>query len=360
MRASNGISHRRSLAALAVLLLFVLVALVVILFRMIMQPEAPRWDRYLSPGVDVVAVINGPGEGAVPFFSGPMGVATGPNGDIYVADSKNNRVCVFSRDGEFKFEFGGLGIAKPAPEARKTWQPGLFNYPVGIDCDDDGDVYVADFYNNQIQVFDAQGTFLRAFPDRDAVVGKGSSGQGGTGIAVTDVSVVDGRVYATDAYQIFVFTTEGEYVAQFGRPGRAPGELDHPNGVVADRRGMVYVSDSNHARVTAFTQDGAPVWTVGAVPESLDDQEDSVFGLPRGLCIAENGTIYVTDAFQFGLVELGPDGSVAHQHGIRGSTPGTFDFPNDVEVSGRNLVVADKGNNRVQVVRLDEDDISLD
>ncbi|MFA5844969.1 MAG: hypothetical protein WC971_09105 [Coriobacteriia bacterium] len=344
-------SPRTVFLGLAVALTFVLTVLVLALLGYLRIPGLSGRAHELA-GLRSILEIRGPGVGPRPLFKRPMGVAVSPRRRIYVTDTGNDRVCVFSLDGKFLFEFGGSGVAKILPGGIKTWRPGRLNYPVGIDCDEEGNVYVADFRNDQIQVFDADGRYLRVFPDRDSIVGRGGSGQDGTGIAVTDVAVRDGKVYATDTYQVLEFSTDGNLIRQFGRPGRGPGDLDHPNGVAVGRDGTVYVSDSNHARIVAFSEEGEVLWELGRIPRDLSDGAIGDFSLPRGLTVLNDGSLVVADAFDFSLVMASQHGRLLQRFGQRGETAGELNFPNDVDRSGRYFVVADKENDRVQVVEL--------
>jgi sugar lactone lactonase YvrE len=354
-RSRFSLTSRQAFVALAVVLAIALIALIVYLLLFLGRPESLRTTEAVA-GVQPIWQVFGPGTGDRPLFSRPMGVAVGSRGRVYVTDSQNNRVCVFDSSGRFLFEFGSFGIAKPLPGAQNTYVPGSLNYPVGIDTDQEGNVYVASFRNDSVEVFDAAGKPLRRFPDPGAVVGKGSSGQDGTGIAVTDVAVFKDRVYATDQYQVFVFTLEGELVDQWGKPGVEPGDLDHPNGLAVGEDGTVYVSDSNHARVTAFTPEGKPIWTFGEPQGSVDTSQTSTvvpkIELPRGLAVASNGSVLVTDAFRFGITRLSADGELLSVYGERGVDPGQFNFLNDIEVYRSFVVIADKENGRVQMVRL--------
>lgn len=339
---------RRGFIAIVVVLVVVLVGLSVFLIMYLARPNG-----YVVRGGDVVAglepvlVIDGPGRGEHPDFVRPMGVAFGKNGRIYVSDTENNRVVVFSPSGRYLFEFGGFGITKPLTGFEATWQEGLMNSPLGIASDEDGDVYLADFRNDQIQVFDADGEFLRRFPEPGQMVGRGTSGQEGTGIAVTDVAVWGDLVYALDSYQVVVFTKEGEFVRQFGRPGSGPGEFDHPNGIDVMADSTVIVADSNNSRVQAFSLDGVFQWETGA-----QGGAKHAFGLPRGVAALDDDTIAVVDAFDFAIVLLDRSGKVISPLGQRGTRPAELSFPNGLDGEGDLLVVADKENNRVQVVRI--------
>jgi len=301
-------------------------------------------------GLTPVLVIDGPGRGDQPSFKRPMDAAFAPNGRIYAVDTGNNRITVFSRNGRFLFAFGGFGLTKPLPGYEATWQEGLMNSPLGIEVDDNGDVYVADFRNDQIQVFDARGRFLRRFPDPNTVVGRGASGQDGTGIAVTDVALWGDYVCALDSYQVVVFTKEGQFVRQFGRPGSGPGEFARPNGIAVMPDSTILVADSNNGRVQAFTLDGVFMWETGVKGGTPYE-----FGLPRGIAVLDEDTIAVVDAFTFSVVLLDGQGVPVGSVGTRGVLPAQLNFPNGIDVSadGELLLVADKENDRVQVLRLD-------
>jgi sugar lactone lactonase YvrE len=353
-RSRFALTSRQVFTALAIVLALLLIGLIIYLLLALPDEGLLSMGGEPVAGIEPLFAIEGPGVGDHPTFDRPLGVAVGPDGRIWVADTGHDRVTVFDDGGGFLFEFGTKGILKPSPAVDATWEGGLFNFPVGIDVDEDGFVYVADFHNSQIQMFDEDGEFVRAFPDPFEPTGEGSSGEGG-GLAVTDVHTTDGRVFATDEWQVFEFTDEGEFVDQFGKPGSEPEDLDHPNGVAAAEDGTVYVSDSNHHRVTAFESDGEVVWTVGRTPEGLSDTGEREFGLPRGLTVMDDGTIIVVDAFDFQLVRISPDGEILSEHGRRGTALGELNFPNDVDSRGDILVVADKENDRVQVLRLIEE-----
>ncbi len=349
---SDAVQRSRVTKVLVGVLLALLVGPVLILLYYSGRPRAAVEYRQGSLELEWMYAIDGPGAGEMPRFDGPLGVALAANGDLFVADSGNNRVCVFDRDGAFVREWGGFGIAKPAAGVSATWKPGLFNYPVGIEVGDDRLVYVADFRNDQISVFSQEGEFVRAFPDPLKVVGRGGSGQDGTGIAVTDVAVRDGYVYATDTYQVFVFTPDGAFVRQFGKPGSGLSDLYHPAGLAAGVDSL-YVADSNHQRVTAFNSFDQPTWSTATwIDDTAEGTGKTGFGLPRGLTRTAEGLIVVADAVGQSLIVMDENGSVLASLGERGTVPGRFNFPADVASLGDVLAVADKANDRVQLFAL--------
>ena len=71
-----------------------------------------------------------------------LGICVGPSGQLFVSDFWNHRVVVFDPTGQFLTTFG-----------RKGAEPGEFDTPAGIAVDEDGFVYVCDQMNSRIQVF---------------------------------------------------------------------------------------------------------------------------------------------------------------------------------------------------------------
>lgn len=352
-RAGFYLSPRRSFIVLAVALGVVLLALVAYLIWLSRPADFSTKGGARNAGIIPELTIYGPGRGEAARFAKPMGAAWSADGErIYVADTKNNRVIAFDSDGKYLFDVGGFGIAKPLQGSKRTWDPGELNYPTDVATDRRGNIYVADFYNDSISVFDRKGAFVRRFPDPYSAAGKGGSGQAGGGIAVTALTVEDNLVYATDTFQVFVFKTDGTYVRQFGKPGAGPGDLDHPGGIAVASNGRIYVSDSNHNRVIAFTPEGEQIWTTGRPLTELRKETDNPFVLPRGLTVLRDGSILVADPLGQQLVKLDENGRVLANYGMRGAAEGELNFPNDVDSKAEHILVSDRENDRVQVVRL--------
>jgi len=94
-------------------------------------------------------------------FSLPTDVAFAPNGDFYVTDGYGNaRVVKFSHDGKYLLEWGSRGTG-----------PGQFELPHNVVVDAQGRVYVTDRENRRIEVFDANGEFLKQWPTIEGVSG---------------------------------------------------------------------------------------------------------------------------------------------------------------------------------------------
>jgi DNA-binding beta-propeller fold protein YncE len=106
-------------------------------------------------------------------FNQPWGITLDQDGNIYVADWKNHRVQKLSADGKFLMKIGQHGtLSEPggayavtplgpyvtAGEENVGYpKAGLLNHPTDVAVDSDGDIYVADWGNHRISVFDAEG-----------------------------------------------------------------------------------------------------------------------------------------------------------------------------------------------------------
>lgn len=363
LRKSKGLKSRKGIDARTlawVILIILLLTLAGLLYYiLIVLPKLGGGvveDNPQKVGkMEFLFAVYGPGVGDKPYFSRPMGVATDSSGNMYVTDSVDNRVCVFNKEGRYLFSWGKQGIAWPLAGYKATWKPGTFNNPYGIAIDENGDVYVADSVNQQIQVFNSRGKFLRSFPKPWDKIGHGGGGRG-EGLYPMALDVKDGKVYIADAYQIVIFTTEGKFIRQFGSPGRQEGRLDRPNGIAVGKDGTIYVSDSNNLRLEAFTNAGKLKWVVGAPVESVtdvDEKSSREFGLPRGIALDAKDNIFVTDAFHFSIKVYDKNGNKLGEVGERGTLPGTFNFPNDIAITKNGIAyITDRANNRVQAVRI--------
>jgi streptogramin lyase len=96
----------------------------------------------------------------------PWGITIDDDGEIYIADWNNNRIQKFSPDGTHKLSFGSGKPAGVSPDGGTPYShnymshipvnPNDLNHPTGVAVDGDGDVYVVDWMNERIVIFDSQ------------------------------------------------------------------------------------------------------------------------------------------------------------------------------------------------------------
>ena len=134
-------------------------------------------------------------------FGGPQGVAVDKDGNLYVADTMNDRVEIFDADGKFISTFGKNGDG-----------PGYFERPKGIAIDCDGHIWVADQMQDRLQIFNRDGQL-------EGYIGIGHGNLPGQFKALVGVAIdKQNRVFTTEQYpgrmQMFRYITDAEAAAE--------------------------------------------------------------------------------------------------------------------------------------------------
>ena len=341
--------------------------------------------KYDADGNEVWRV-GGPGTGEGEFLR-PRDVSVATDGTIFVVDTENERIVRLDADGTWlgelntpaRYFLGGTfegdlfyladiqrkvrvfdvdgNEVDTFEEIPDTACADLFDIRDAA-ADSAGNVYVANYRQNAITVFSADGECLRSW-------GSTGSGDGqfrtpyGVSTAVDPVTGEE-LVYVADALnrRVQVFTTEGDFVGKFGTAGDPdePGTLTtlRRASVATDGSGDVWVSDLWGWRVQRWARTSTG-WehaqTLGSgMPPTTDD---AVFHEPRGLVVDQAGTITVMDSIHHQFVRMGLDGTIQGRCGSRGDGNGQYNWPRDVaidETTG-DLWTADTKKNRLQIMR---------
>jgi DNA-binding beta-propeller fold protein YncE len=176
-------------------------------------------------------------------FSHLQGIAIDPEGNVYVADTGNNRIQVFTSNGTYISKF-------PSVWGEFGPRDGRLTSPEGVAIDpSSGNVYVADTGNNRIQVFTSNGSIISKWGEYGTNDGMLRSP---AGIAVDPSS---GNVYVADKdnHRIQVFSSNGTFISKVGIYGFMQEGMRFPKDVTIDpSSGNVYVADTASDRILGF------------------------------------------------------------------------------------------------------------
>lgn len=189
----------------------------------------------------------------------PISVTFGPDGKVYVCDvglTRGHRVLVFEQDGTEVLRFG-----KTVQVNRMQESPGSFYFPNSIAIGPDGEIFVSDGNNRRVQVFDANGRFLR-------LIASSGTPRGMVIDSEKRLIVVDPLAHTIDAYDL-----QGNRLVSFGGPGLGPGQFQYPNDIALDKRGRMYITDRENHQVQVWA------WPTTALPPVVTPEKPVQWGL---------------------------------------------------------------------------------
>ncbi|OQB28119.1 MAG: Serine/threonine-protein kinase PknD [Chloroflexi bacterium ADurb.Bin180] len=287
-------------------------------------------DDYEKQRLDLAAIQ---AFGSSRELNDPKGVAVDHLGRVYVVNTRNHRVEVYSADGQLVQTIGSQGTG-----------PGQFQEPWGIAVAPDGHVYVADTWNHRIEKFDAQGRFVATwgtFGDTGGLLGAPDVLYGPRDIAVTP----DGNLIVSDTgnKRLIKFSPEGTFIAQWGGGGSLPGQFLEPCGVAVDAAGNIYVADVWNHRIQKLSADGVYQSQIAVVGWESESPVNKPY-----LVADQFASVYVTQPDYHRVVKFDSSGRVLSVWGLMGTDERSLNTPSDITLDAQgNVYVVDSGNNRV-------------
>lgn len=222
----------------------------------------------------------------------PWGVAVGADGRVYVADTWNHRVQVFSPEGTFLGKFGSFGQSGNSVLSAPT----QFYGPRDLMVDVDGTIYVSDTGNKRVQVIDQSFRFQRAFGGPGIIAGRLDEP---VGLAMG----LDGLIAIADTWngRVQVFSRDGAHVREWPVAGWESQLVLNKPYLATDDAGRVYVSEPEAARVMVFSSEGDPLAAL-----DLRSTGGDVSPLPVGVLVDANRNLWISDAANHRLLRLPP------------------------------------------------------
>jgi DNA-binding beta-propeller fold protein YncE len=212
-------------------------------------------------------------------FSTPVGVATSPEGHVFVADADLGYVAELDAKG------------KPLAILGK----GVLKRPTGVAYDPEGKrLFVSDTRAHDIKVFDPSGKLLKT-------IGRRGEGEGEFNYP-THIAFARGELYVADTMnsRVQVFADGGErYRLTVGARGLYVGNLVRPKGVAVDSEGNIYVIESYYDHLLIYDRNGRFLLAIGGLGKDAGQ-----FYLPAGVWVDARNRVFVADMFNGRVVVL--------------------------------------------------------
>jgi sugar lactone lactonase YvrE len=292
--------------------------------------------RRIDPATGIITTVAGTGPDLLlgGAFSGdggpavkaalnaPNGIALGPDGSLYIADSQNQRIRRVDRNGIISTvagtgERGFAGDGGPASSA-ELWNP------QGVAVDAAGNLYIADEGNDRVRRVDAATGIITTVAGRGRSTSASELGDGGPAtqaalLSPTSVAVTsNGALYIADSGHnrvryVNLATGIISTVAGTGEAGLAgdggpatAATIDYPFALAVGPDGDLYISDFGNHRVRALRlRSGFLQTVVGSGPAGLlsggfagdgGPATDARLNAPRGIAFGRAAELYVADS----------------------------------------------------------------
>jgi sugar lactone lactonase YvrE len=306
----------------------------------------------------------------------PHGVAVDKDGNLFIADSYNNRIRKVTPTGIIS-TVAGNGEGRAAGDGGSAALSAL-DYPTSVAVDAAGNLFIADFHNNRIRKITPAGII-------STFAGNGEYGFNGDGIPATSATVGEpSSVAVSSAGDVFFTDTNNNRVRKvnlsgtitsigashfwyfFDYDGLAPiGEVCVA-GVAADAEGNLYVAVPINQSIWKITPAGAIGLVAGKGDGSYGFSGDggpatsAKLSFPNGIAVDKNGNLFIADSYNNRIRKITPSGIITTVagNGIAGfsgdggpATSAKLWYPLGVAVDGSgNLFIADSHNNRIRMV----------
>jgi sugar lactone lactonase YvrE/Tol biopolymer transport system component len=304
------------------------------------------------------------GPGTAALLNTSYGVAVDAQGDVYIADTNNNRVRKVTPDGTI-VTVAGTGVGGAGPDNVPATQSALYG-PAGVAVDAAGNLYIADLDDFRVRKVAPNGiiTTIAGYPSINGnPFGVAVDAQGNVFVA-SDTSNQILKIAPGGA----VTTVAGTGTAGYNGDNIAAtaAKLNSPIGVAVDAQGNLYIAEENGHRVRKVTPAGiittvAGTGTFGFSGDNGPAASAQVSG-PTGVALDTQGNLYIVDHGNLRVRKVNPAGIITTVVGtsLSGSYPG---FQGDggpatqavlapwsvaVDAAG-NLFIADPGNRAYKV-----------
>ena len=299
----------------------------------------------------------------------PNGLVFDSKGNLYIADTDDDIILEVSVAGQVS-TIAGNGVEGFAGDGGSATSAQL-DTPEGVAVDANGNIYIADTHNNRIR--EVSGGTISTIAGTGAA---GFSGDGGAAASATlDMPAAvcidaQGNIYIADTNNDRVREITGGVINTVAGNGQQSfsgdggpaisAALDSPTGVAVDSGFNIYIGDTHNQRVRMVTAASGNISTIagtGIKGFTADGSSlTAALASPSGLWVDASGTVYVADADNNrirtisggSVVTIAGNGAQGFSGDTGAATSATLNTPRAVTTIGNSTFFSDTLNNRVR------------
>jgi len=259
-------------------------------------------------------------------FIFPYGIIQLTDGNIAISNSNNNQIIIFDIDGT------QIALFDSTNEH-------IFNYPTGIIQLPNNNIAVTDTNNNRIYIFDIYG-YVKLSINKISYNQKYINFNHPSGIALSN-----DRIFITNSgtNQIFILNYDFTCIAKFGSYGKLDGQFDNPTGICKIGNEYIAIVDTNNNRIQVFDTDGNFMYKFGS---SANYYLNHPYGITQlfdhniAICNTYNNCIHIVDIY----------GTFISTIKIELNQPMGI-----IQLTNNNIAVTDTNNHCVKIFTHEED-----
>jgi len=306
-------------------------------------------------------------------LAGPFSITLDSSGNFYIADQFNFRVRKVA-NGTIS-TLAGTGTAGFAGDGQASTSAQI-SAALGVAVDSTGAIYIADTNNNVIRKVSGA-NISTIVGSNTAPSAYGGDGAGASGAYIFHPAAIAfdglGNYYIADTgnarirkvdksgtITTFVGNSISSY--NFDGPDATQSEVNNPQAIAADAVGNVYVADTNNHRIRKITPSGVITTIAGTGIAGFSGDGGPAVNAkvnnPKGIAVDTDGNVYIADTFNNRIRVITLDGNIVTIAGA-GAAGDTGDggpalqarmfFPTGIAIdANKNLYVCDNQNNRVR------------
>ncbi|MEA2109746.1 MAG: hypothetical protein U9P07_10050, partial [Pseudomonadota bacterium] len=256
----------------------------------------------------LVAVGDSQAEKVKPIVK-PYGI-TVHGGKIYVCDTTAGRVIIID-PAKKSFDF-----------LKGNYSFGKLKKPIGLELDQDDNLYVADSVRKEVLVYGPSGNFLRSF-------GKSLE------MKPVDVAIDGDYLYVLDikSHEVNILNRKtGKLNGKIGKTVAGEHLLSMPISIDTGPRGSIFISNMTSGKVVNLDRDGHLLGDFGKLGDGFGQ-----FGRPKGIAVDDHGQIFVVDAAHQNVQIFNKKGRLLMFFGDPGLPFGSLNLPAGIAVTSNGI-----------------------